>query len=397
MKTTNFFRTIMVSTMVVCAMAVTSCDNGNEGNGTIDPPVDNELSGSITDSKTLDAEITYKLTGPLLVEDGGKLTIPAGTTIEAKKGFSSYILVLQGGQIFINGTAEKPVTMTLDMEVAGTTTADRWGGLVVNGLAPLEDAGLVGSTEISSAYAYGGDNPSDNSGVITYLKLLYTGESSSANVEHNGLTLNGVGSGTRIENIFVKDGSDDGIEFFGGSVNVKNILVVNSDDDMFDFTRGYCGKVENAYGVWEAGFSSTESDPSGIEADGNFDGEFPDAPDQSNFTVENMTIELRGTYDEAKFMQNVLRVRRHAIAHVINALVKGTGCAQNLVNLEGGSTGGADVDSEISITNQLDNEPTANTIKVNSDLTADDYTGVAIEEGNTGCARDIFDWTGYQF
>ncbi len=383
--------------MAVCVVAMSSCENGDDNNGITTPPADNELSGSITDDRTLDADKIYKLVGPLLVEEGGSLTIPAGTVIEAKKGFSSYILVLQGGRIFINGTAAAPVTMTLDMSVEGTTEADRWGGLVINGYAPLEEPGMTGSTEISSAYAYGGDDEGDDSGDITYLKLLYTGEASSANVEHNGLTLNGVGNGTKIENIFIADGSDDGIEFFGGSVDVTNLLVVNSDDDMFDFTRGYNGTLTNAYGVWEAGFSSSESDPSGVEADGNLDGENDESPDQSDFVIENMTIDLRLAYDESKFMQNVLRVRRHAIANISNVCPPAGFFVQNLVNLDGGDTGGADTASDISITSDLDNEPTANLMKFNSGLTAADYLGVAIEEGNTGCPRDVFAWTGYEF
>ena len=129
--------------------------------------------------------------------------------------------------------------------------------------------------------------------MITYLILGHTGARSSADVEHNGLTLNGVGNGTKIENLYIFDGADDGIEFFGGSVNVKNLLVVNSDDDMFDFTQGYNGTLENAYGIWEVGYVSSESDPRGIEADGNLDGKFKDHPNQSNFTVKNMTIELK--------------------------------------------------------------------------------------------------------
>ncbi|HOG20765.1 MAG TPA: hypothetical protein PKW37_10030, partial [Salinivirgaceae bacterium] len=155
-----------------------------------DKPTGKEnLSGSVTGTKTLDAATTYTLVGPLIVEDGGVLTIPAGTTIKAKKGFGNYILVLQGGKINVNGTAEKPVTMTADIANA---EQGHWGGLIINGKAPLADPSEVGSTEINSAYVYGGSDPNDNSGSITYLKLEYTGARSSADVEHNGLTLNGV-------------------------------------------------------------------------------------------------------------------------------------------------------------------------------------------------------------
>ena len=126
--------------------------------------------------------------------------------------------MLQGGQIFVRGTEEAPVRMTADSDNA---QSGYWGGLIINGRAPLA-GGETGSTEINSAYSYGGDNAADNSGEITYLILEYTGARSSADVEHNGLTLNGVGNGTKIENIYVVEGADDAIEFFGGSVNVTN-------------------------------------------------------------------------------------------------------------------------------------------------------------------------------
>ena len=203
------------------------------------------MSGSIKGTKTLDATIEYLITGPVIIEEGGVLNIPAGTVIKAQKGFNSYVLVLQGGKINARGTASAPITFTADISNA---QQGYWGGLIINGKAPLA-GGEKGSTEINTSFLYGGDIANDNSGELTYVKLEYTGARSSADVEHNGLTLNGVGSGTKIENIFIPNSSDDGIEFFGGTVNVKNLLVVNSDDDMFDFTQGYTGTLENAYGI----------------------------------------------------------------------------------------------------------------------------------------------------
>ena len=148
---------LLVSSVLVFA----SCDDPI----TPEKVEDKNLSGSITEIRTLDATVEYLLVGPLLVEDGGVLNIPAGTTIKAKKGFSSYILVLQGGKINVNGTAEKPVTMTADVANA---EQGHWGGLVINGKAPLADPKEKGSTEINSAYLYGGSDPKDNSGSITY-------------------------------------------------------------------------------------------------------------------------------------------------------------------------------------------------------------------------------------
>ncbi len=387
----NLFN-LFTTALCLCALTFVSCDSTDNKEG--EEGTAQDLVGSITEVKTPDAATTYTITGPVLVEEGGTLNIPAGTFIKAKKGFGSYILVLQGGKININGTAEKPVVMTADISNA---KAGHWGGLIINGKAPLSGGG-TGKTEISNAYLYGGSDVNDNSGTITYLALEYTGARSSADVEHNGFTLNGVGKGTTINNIFIYEGSDDGIEFFGGSVNVENLLVVNSDDDMFDFTQGYSGELKNAYGIWEAGFSSTEADPRGVEADGNFDGLNPEYTGQSNFKITNVTFDLRLAYfpdkvytGEAKVMQDLMKIRRNASITVTNALVKGTGHVDDLIDISDGSQNAPYV-STISLTNSLTTAP-------DRPINPVSYSGLTLDPtpANTGCAPAVFAWTGYQF
>lgn len=394
MKTKRKFNSIAIFALILGTFGMVSCSS-DDSSVTQEPPVfSSELVGSIKESYSLDESVIYTIT-PVIIEDGAELNIPAGTMIKANKGFNNYILVLQGGKINIKGTAEKPVTITADTENA---KQGHWGGLIINGRAPLA-GGTIGSTEISSAHQYGGTNPNDNSGVITYLKLEYTGARSSADVEHNGLTLNGVGKGTKIENIFIPNGADDGIEFFGGTVDVKNLLVVNSDDDMFDFTQGYRGTLENAYGIWEQGFLSSESDPRGIEADGNLDGNFPDHSNQSDFIVKNITFDLRlnpsndeDTQNVSNKMQDVIKIRRGAKATLINGLLKGRGTVIDLVDFTDGK-GAGDVESSVSLTNTLSLEQIlGKTINPETG-----YEQVKIEEGNTGCPISIFDWTGYAF
>lgn len=379
----KLFLRLMVSMAILTPFVLASCSDDND-EPTVPPVTESELSGSIKTSKTLDANITYTITGPVIVEDGATLTIPAGTVIKAEKGFSNYILVLQGGKIYVNGTADKPVVMTADISNA---EAGHWGGLVINGRAPLA-GNSTGSTEINAAYIYGGNNPADNSGSITYLKLEFTGAKSSADVEHNGLTLNGVGSGTKIENIYVIEGADDAIEFFGGTVNVKNLLAVNPDDDMFDFTQGYTGTLENAYGIWAAGYSSSESDPRGIEADGNWDGLTPDQQGQSNFRVVNMTIDLKlaPSTDVKMQMQDAMKIRRGAKATITNALIKGTGTVLDLVDFTDGK-GAGDATSTINLTNKLTNPVLGKTVNGTGTVT--------VSDNNAGCASNIFAWTGY--
>ncbi len=384
------FFNFMVAAAVMSAMTLVSCKQNEEP---VDPVTEDELVGSITTNKVLDANITYTITGPVIVEEGGVLDIPAGTRIEAKKGFSSYILVLQGGKIYARGTADKPVVMTADIADAGQ---GYWGGLIINGKAPISGgADAVGSTEINSAYIYGGTDVADNSGELTYLILEWTGARSSADVEHNGLTLNGVGNGTKIENIYVPNGADDGIEFFGGSVNVKNLLVVNSDDDMFDFTQGYTGTLDNAYGVWDEGFKSSEADPRGIEADGNLDGNSPDEDNQSAFTVSNVTFDLRlaANTEEGYYMHDVIKIRRGAKAIITNALVKGAGQVKDLIDLKD-DKGNATTDTSISLTNGLTAPVSGNEVTAAEGAS---YPDVKIEAGNTGAVTSVFAWTGYKF
>jgi hypothetical protein len=384
----NLVSRLTVAALLLMSFSIlTSCDPTDD-NGTNSVT---ELSGSITGTKSLDASKVYTLTGPLLVEEGGVLNIPAGTVIKAQKGFSKYILVLQGGKININGTASNPVVMTAD---SSNATSAYWGGLIINGKAPL-GGGLTGSTEINSAYIYGGSVTADNSGSITYLKLECCGARSSANVEHNGLTLNGVGSGTTIQNIYILESGDDGVEFFGGSVNVTNLLVVNSDDDMFDFTQGYKGTLTNAYGIWESGYTSTESDPRGIEADGNFDGLYPDQTGQSDFAVTNVTIDLRlavSTSTTAQ-MQDAMKIRRGAKVTISNALIKGTGTVIDLMDFKDSDKTNGNTASSISLTNSLTNTITGKV--VNPDATT--YPLANVVSGNSGCATTNFLWTGYNF
>jgi len=406
------FLSFFTAAILLTPFVLTSCnkDDDDNGSGNTETTVE-KLSGSITDSRTLDASVEYLLDGPLIVEEGGVLTIPAGTMIKAKKSFSSYILVLQGGKIYVNGTAEKPVTMT---SAQANPDQGDWGGLIINGRAPLtrgdDGKSQIGSTEINSSFYYGGEIDNDNSGSLTYLILAYTGARNSADVEHNGLTLNGVGNGTVIENIYIPNGADDGIEFFGGTVNVKNLLVVNSDDDMFDITQGWSGTLENCYGIWDANYSSTEADPRGVEADGNHDGNYPTHTRQADFTIKNMTIDLRlapVAADHADFpwksMQDVIKIRRGAKATIINALVKGTGTAQDIIDMTD-SKGAGDPSSVISLTNALVNPFTGKAVNHNPaqlyngvDAFGDDISKLKIEDGNTGCPTSIFAWTGYQF
>ena len=385
----KLFLTSMAFLAMMSAMTLTSCSDDDNGGGDGPGPTDSAvLGGDVEGTLTLDANTEYHLTSALIVREGATLEIPAGTTIKAAKGFGNYILVERGGKINATGTAAKPIIMTA---AATDATSGHWGGLIINGYAPISGPGGTvseGATEINTNTFYGGDKADDNSGTIEYVQLLYTGARSSSDIEHNGLTLNAVGSGTTIDNIYIAEGADDAIEFFGGTVNVSNVLAVNCDDDCFDFTQGYSGTLSNCYGIWEDGFVSTESDPRGVEADGNLDGEGSDHTPQANFTIEDMTIVNNSS---AQAMQDAIKVRRDATAHITNAVVYGAGEIQNLVDLTD-SKDNATTATEISVTN---NAYYVSEDVVNNGGTA--YSGVQVQAGNTGADTSAFGWTGYQF
>ncbi|MBP1638276.1 MAG: hypothetical protein H6Q18_1065 [Bacteroidetes bacterium] len=392
-----FFNLFVVS-MAILSFNLVSCKGEEETKkDSIDLLIEQGvLRGELNHEVTLNASVTYSLAGTFIVKDGATLNIPAGTKIKATQGFNSYILVLQGGKLNVSGTAAKPVIMTAEDESYGSGF---WGGIVINGKAKISGASGItatGTCEMNTEYSYGGNNDADNSGTITYLIVKYAGARSSAEVEHNGITLDAVGSGTKIENIYILESADDGIEFFGGSVNVKNILVVNSDDDMFDNTQGYTGTLENCYGIWEQGYKSSEADPRGVESDGNLDGKTPSDINQTVWTLNNMTIDLKlakGITPDV-IMQDVIKIRRGAKATITNALVKGTGAIQDLADCTD-SKGDAAAGTSINISATLTGYPTVDLL-----ITKKGVNNALINptlSGNTGCSSSIFSWTGYSF
>lgn len=381
---------VILSMLAVAALTFTSCtsdDDDNNGGSN----ENGQLAGAITSNLTLDASVEYTLTGAVFVKDGVTLTIPAGTTIKALAGGTDvYLLVEKGGKIIADGDASNPITFTSN---AASPAAGDWGGVIINGKAPVSrplGQASNSATEVNSGIFYGGDVNNDNSGILDYVILEYTGARIDGDAEHNGLTLNGVGNGTVLSNIAILYGDDDAIEFFGGSVNASNILAVNAKDDMFDFTQGYTGTCTNLYGIREAGFTAVTSDPRGIEADGNLDGNSPTDIDQSVFTVNGLTIEHNGEVE----MSDAIKVRRGATATITNAIVK-SGNAQaifgDIVDLQDSKSDATDnttVTLVIDPANGVDVSDLKNTVSAGATINA--------TSGTTGGADfSVFSWTGY--
>lgn len=206
------------------------------------------LQGELTANKTLLKEKVYALSGEYIVKTGATLTIEEGVKIVAMTDDESvdYILVQQGAKIEAVGTKENPIIMTSDKKESGA-----WGGLHICGKAHTNAENGEGTSEIGNA-AYGGSADNDNSGTLKYIRLENTGYALDSEHEANGISFYGVGNGTTVEYVQAYNGSDDGFEFFGGSVDVKHMVVTNCSDDSFDWTEGWNGRGQFLVAYQEA-------------------------------------------------------------------------------------------------------------------------------------------------
>lgn len=280
---------IMALALLSVGLFTASCSSDDDKGGNPDNGdfvvVRENLKGEINNGNVVLESGTYKLTGKLLVNNGAKLTIKPGVRIEATDVSTlspeiRYIAVAQGGQIFVEGTASNPVIMTADTNLPGS-----WGGVVLCGKAPINKAEFA-SAEVSDLQ-YGGNDVNDSSGSIKYLRIEYSGYAYNADKEFNGLSMFGVGQGTTIEYVQIHEGSDDGFEWFGGSVDARYLVVTNFNpenvaDDLFDWTEGWNGTGENWFGI------RTNASNRGIEADNN--SSTHTLQPISNPTIKNLTL-----------------------------------------------------------------------------------------------------------
>ena len=291
----------------------TSCSN-NDDDPVIEEPDNSVLQGSIVSDLTLKSGNTYTLNGEFLVKEGATLNIEPGVKIVAQYDDRvDYILVEQGAKINALGTASAPIIMTSSKEEPGA-----WGGIHICGRAHTNAEGGKGSSEIGGA-TYGGSNDADNSGVLKYVRVEYTGYAFDEEHEANGMTFYGVGNGTTIENCEAYHGSDDGFEFFGGSVNVKNMVVVNCSDDSFDWTEGWNGKGENLVAFQEAEGTLGYDCDCLIEADNN-ENNYSATP-VSHPVLKNLILVGNGGSKQG------IRLRRGTEVEITSAKVSGKGKA----------------------------------------------------------------------
>ena len=245
---------------------------------------DVEVTENIVTSETWTSNNVYYLKDIIYVEPGASLTIEPGTVIRGtvENGIDSALVVAKGAQIFANGRQDAPIIMTSDKDdlVTWRESCEEWGNLTIMGdaliAATLDNdgtgqpdgtdtaqmEGLVAQDEKDKLPLYGGGNDDDDSGVIRYVSLRYGGKVLSIANELNGMSLGGVGRGTDMDHIEIMNNVDDGIEIWGGTVNLKYVSIWNIGDDSFDLDQGYRGKAQ--FGLIVQGYCGTNKQGSGI-------------------------------------------------------------------------------------------------------------------------------------
>lgn len=303
-------------------LATAGCDPQDENkNGTPDAGVVDttgqrvEVSEAITSDTTWEAKNTYVLTRHIFVEKG-TLTIEAGTRVLGMQGSS--LVVTRDAKLHAVGTKDAPIVFT-SAEKEGERLSGDWGGVVLLGRTQLNVTGgeayiegfAAGSDERTK---YGGTDDSHDCGKLKYARIEFAGFKLLNDSELNGLTLGGCGSKTELSHIQVHRGTDDGIEFFGGTANLKYAVVSLAEDDALDWDMGYRGKIQ--FVVLQQG---EELGNNGIEADSNE--KEHDALPRSGPQIWNMTLVGRAAGGPEKTIGMTLR--RGTAGSLNNVIVQG--------------------------------------------------------------------------
>lgn len=281
-----------------------------------------ELTGEISEDATLTCGNDYLLRFATYVSPGTTLTIQAGTRIRGDFETKGTLVVQPGARIEARGTPNAPIVFT---SASDTGSPGDWGGLILLGDAPInlkDSAGqaLRGRIEgITRGGEYGGQNPNDTSGVLSYVRIEYAGTELAPNNEINGLTLGGVGRGTVIDHVQVRHPADDCFEFFGGTVDAKYLACQHPDDDAFDWDYGYQGRLQ---------FLVAQSDPKVSNGSNGFEGD-NDPGGSENTPVSSPTIYNVTMCGKNRRLESAehfgLLLRRSAQVRLRNAIFMGFG------------------------------------------------------------------------
>ncbi len=288
-------------------------------------PVDSVIEGNINTSAFLTKTKRYLLRGFVNVNPPAVLTIQAGTIIYGEKSSKGTLIINRGAKLIADGTASNPIVFTSQQPIGQRGPGD-WGGIIIAGNATINVPGGTAVIEGGTGTVYGGGaspNDDDNSGILRYVRIEFSGIAFLPDNEINGLTLGGVGRGTTIEYIQVNYCGDDSYEFFGGTVNAKYLIGCNAVDDDFDTDFGFRGKIQFGFVSRNPNIADI-SGSNGFESDNDGTGTFNSPRTQPWFS--NITVVGPMSDTSAVVNPNYRRgahLRRSTQTSIYNSIVMG--------------------------------------------------------------------------
>ncbi len=316
--TTKWLALAVAATFAVsCAKSEDAATTSSSASTPVCTPSET-IEGIITANKTIAANACVAIRGKVEVNSGVTLTVGAGARVLASTSTLSYLLVKRGGVLTAIGTAASPVIFTSGGNVGSRNPSD-WGGIVIHGKSATNNTAGNDSAADSEIFTgpYGcGDAGNactgtlsnlDNSGTLQYVRIEFAGREIASGKEFNGLFLAGVGSGTTIDHIQMHRGSDDGLEIFGGAVNINYALITNNQDDGFDVDEGWRGTARYIVAA------VPKDGDQGIE----YDGIGADTNRSTNAKLSNFTI--LGSYN--KTIEGIISVRASGTMELDNSYI----------------------------------------------------------------------------
>lgn len=330
----NYTVTLTANTTAGCSDTETKTVTG------VQAPTVVIVNDHITSNTTWTKDNIYVLQdGCLYVRDGVTLTIQAGTVI---RGESAALLIQRGAKIIADGTVTEPIVFTSN-KPAGQRSPGDWGGILLLGKAPVNVPG--GETVVEGGCdeaLYGGTDPSDNSGILRYVRIEFAGVPFTPNNELNSLTMGGVGTGTIIEHVQTSFGGDDAFEWFGGTVNGKFLVTYSTVDDMFDTDFGYQGKNQWVLGVSNPALADV-SGSNGFESDNDAQGSTNTPKTDADFSNVTVLGPIGQAGTPNSNFRRVAHLRRCSYIDIFNSALAGfpTGLLlDGACTVDGFATGG---------------------------------------------------------
>ena len=282
------------------------------------------LSGTIDKNTKLEKRYTYLLTGVVYVSPNVTLTIEPGTVIRGDEKTCGTLVITKGAKIIAEGSETDPIIFTSNRNENNRQPGD-WGGIIVLGQAPTNKIGGIGFLDFNlnpMMSQYGGQNPEDNSGILKYIRIEFSGRKLNALKELNGLSMAGVGNQTQVQYIQISYSNDDSFECYGGNITMSNLISFRTTDDDFDFTQGAQAQINNSIAI-RYPYSSDISGSRCFEID-SFD-----KPENADFTQKmthitatNMTL-INMEENQQGLVREAIYIKEKSTLTLNNSVISG--------------------------------------------------------------------------